>query len=149
MAQADGNQLLAELQANGRVTLALADGEIELDNEDIEVRLQAKAGWAAAQGVGCVVVLNTEVTPELQREGIAKDLIRAIQNQRKEIDCQYTDRIQVSIDAGSDEVRQALQEHREMICDETLANSLDVGKMDSVQPADSEHGQVFVAKVPV
>ncbi|KAA5544300.1 isoleucine--tRNA ligase [Roseiconus nitratireducens] len=149
LAQADGNQLLAELQANGRVTLALADGEIELDNEDIEVRLQAKDGWAAAQGVGCVVVLNTEVTPELQREGIAKDLIRAIQNQRKAIDCQYTDRIQVSIDAGSDEVRQALQDHREMICDETLADSLDVGPMDSVQPADSEHGQVFVAKVPV
>ena len=68
---------------------------LDLDGEDIEVRLKAREGWAAAQGSGCVVVLNTEVTDELRREGIAKDLIRTIQNQRKEIDCEYTDRIEV------------------------------------------------------
>ena len=76
----------------------------DLDSDDIEVRLQAREGWAAAQGPSCVVVLNTEVTDELRREGIAKDLIRTIQNQRKEIGCEYTDRIEVGIVTDDDEV---------------------------------------------
>jgi len=147
LAEADGNELLGKLQSDGVVRLSLGDDTIELDGEDIEVRLQAKAGWAAAQGLGCVVVLNTEVTPELQREGIAKDLIRTIQNQRKAIDCQYTDRIRVAIDAKADQVGEAIDEYRSLICEETLADSLSAGTIGDVQPADSEHGNVFVGKV--
>lgn len=146
LAAADGNELLGKLQSEGVVTLPLGDTTIELDGEDIEVRLQAKEGWAAAQGVGCVVVLNTEVTPELQREGIAKDLIRVIQSQRKEIDCQYTDRIEVAVDASTDEVTQAIAEHGEMIREETLADTLTVGVLSDCSAGESEHGNVFVTK---
>jgi isoleucyl-tRNA synthetase len=146
LASADGNALLNELQSSGVVKLQLGNDTIELDGDDIEVRLQAKAGWAAAQGVGCVVVLNTEVTPELQREGIAKDLIRVIQNQRKAIECQYTDRIEVAVDAGSDDVRKAIEEHGAMIAEETLADSLTVG-IGGGEAATSEHGDVYVSKV--
>ena len=145
----DGNTLLAQLQADGVVKLELDGHTIELDNQDIEIRLQAKEGWAAAQGQGCVVVLNTEVTPELQREGIAKDLIRVIQSQRKEIECQYTDRIDVAVEPVNDEVKQAIDEHRDLICEETLGDSLEMGKLDSVAAATSEHGEVFVRKVVV
>ncbi|QEF97001.1 Isoleucine--tRNA ligase [Stieleria maiorica] len=146
LAEADGNELLGQLQSDGVVKLQLGDSVIELDGEDIEVRLQAKEGWAAAQGIGSVVVLHTEVTPELQREGIANDLIRAIQNQRKAIDCQYTDRIRVAIDSANDEVSKAIQEHRENISSETLTDSLEIGTIDGVDAAASEHGGVFVAK---
>ncbi|MCA9140429.1 MAG: class I tRNA ligase family protein, partial [Planctomycetales bacterium] len=146
LADADGNELLSKLQSDGIVKLDLPGGVIELDNEDIEIRLQAKEGWAAAQGLGCVVVLHTEVTPELQREGIAKDLIRTVQNQRKAIDCQYTDRICVAVDPTSDEVAKAIDEHGKMICDETLADSLVVGKLVDAEPAGTEHGDVYVAK---
>lgn len=72
---ADGNALLNALQAEGVVSIELPDGKLELDTDDIEVRLQAREGWAAAQGPNCVVVLNTEVTDELRREGVAKDVI--------------------------------------------------------------------------
>ena len=47
-----------------------------MDGEDIQIRLQAKEGWAAAQGTGCVVVLSTELTDELIREGLARDMVR-------------------------------------------------------------------------
>ncbi|MCO8125434.1 isoleucine--tRNA ligase [Stieleria sp. TO1_6] len=147
LAEADGNDLLSKLQSDGVVKLSIGADTIELDNQDIEIRLQAKAGWAAAQGVGAVVVLNTEVTPELQREGIAKDLIRVIQNQRKAIDCQYVDRIRVNIEPTSDEVIEAVDQYREMICQETLADSLDVGSDSEAESADSEHGQLSVKKV--
>ena len=60
-----------------------------------------------------MVVLNTEVTDELRREGIAKDLIRTIQSQRKEIACEYTDRIEVGIVSDDPEVVSTLDAHRE------------------------------------
>ena len=62
LAEADGGQLLAELKTKGNITLLLPDGPIALDSEDIQVRLQAKEGWAAAQGHAVVVVLATELT---------------------------------------------------------------------------------------
>ena len=147
LAQADGNQLLSDLQSYGKVSIDLADGPLELDNDDIEVRLQAREGWAAAQGAGCVVVLNTEVTDELRREGMAKDFIRVVQNQRKEIDCQYTDRIEIGFETEDSEMISAIEEHREFICNETLADSLVLEKLDNVQPVDTDFGKVYVRKV--
>jgi isoleucyl-tRNA synthetase len=144
--EADGNALLNALQADGVVSIELPDGKLELDTDDIEVRLQAREGWAAAQGPNCVVVLNTEVTDELRREGVAKDVIRTIQNQRKEIGCEYEDRIEVSVVALDEMVSTALEEHREMICQETLAISLATSKLDNVAPVETEVGQVFVRK---
>lgn len=145
--EADGNELLQQMQADGKVNLKLGDGTVDLDDQDIEVRLQAKEGWAAAQGNACVVVLNTEVTDELRREGIAKDMIRTIQNQRKSIDCDYLDRIEVGIVTDSDQVRRALAEHGELIAGETLADSVLEQAIAATEPCENEYGQVFVRKV--
>ena len=147
LGEADGNELLNALEQSGNVTIELPDGPLTLDSDDIQVRLKARDGWAAAQGASCVVVLNTEVTDELRREGVAKDIIRAIQNQRKEIDCEYEDRIEVSIVPLDEMVSAALEEHREMICHETLATSLATSAMDDVDAVDTDAGQVFVKKV--
>ncbi len=53
---ADGAALLAELEKNGCIELTLGDSSVTLDADDIQVRMQAKEGWAAAQGATCVVV---------------------------------------------------------------------------------------------
>jgi isoleucyl-tRNA synthetase len=143
---ADGNALLQSLQSLGVVRLDLPGGPVTLTSDEIEVRLQAREGWAAAQGTGCVVVLNTEVTDELRREGIAKDLIRTIQNQRKEIGCQYTDRIAVGIVSDDPEVHTTLESHRDLICGETLADRLLHAAIDQVGAVDTEYGQIFVQK---
>ncbi|MCM2371810.1 isoleucine--tRNA ligase [Aporhodopirellula aestuarii] len=148
LGEADGNDLLSQLQATGKVTLTLPDGStLELDNDDIEVRLKAREGWAAAQGPTCVVVLNTEVTDELRREGIAKDLIRAIQSQRKVISCDYTDRIEVGIVTQDAEMLRAIELHTEMICQETLAEQLVLDALPKLSPVEIENGELFVAKV--
>ena len=65
-------QLLAAARAQtGKVTAWKSTASrLTLDSEDIQVRLQAKDGWAAAQGRTCVVVLSTELTHELIREGL-------------------------------------------------------------------------------
>ncbi|MEL6894887.1 MAG: isoleucine--tRNA ligase, partial [Planctomycetota bacterium] len=76
---ADGADLLQQLERNGKIDIDLEGNALTLDNEDIGVRLNARTGWAAAQGSNCVVVLSTEVTEELRREGVAKDVVRVIQ----------------------------------------------------------------------
>lgn len=145
--EADGNLLLQSLQANGVVTIELPDGPIELSGEEIEVRLQAKEGWAAAQGNSCVVVLNTEVTEQLRREGIAKDLIRTIQNQRKAIECDYTDRIRVAVVTDSEDAQLAIETFGGLIAGETLADTLESETIADVTPVETDYGQVFVTKV--
>ncbi|WP_254509617.1 isoleucine--tRNA ligase [Anatilimnocola floriformis] len=121
---ADGGQLLAQMQAQGTVDLAIGGETIKLDGEDLQVRLQAKPGWAAAQGRGVVVVLSTEITPELVREGFANDLVRAIQDQRKDLQLDYTDRIVIGIVAEDADVAGAIKEHQAFIAGETLADSI-------------------------
>ena len=106
LGEADGGELLKQLNASGKVVLELGDESVELDDEDLQVRLQAKEGWAAAQGPTTVVVLSTELTPELIREGLARDINRLIQDRRKQLDCEFTDHIEVGIVTESAELRQ-------------------------------------------
>jgi len=122
LSQADGGELLAELNSTGKVTLALGDETVELDSDDIQVRLHAKPGWSAAQGPSCVVVLSTELTDSLIREGLARDLVRLVQDRRKQLACEFTDRIEIGIETDSKELAAALKDNRDYITSETLAN---------------------------
>ena len=124
LTQADGGQLLNQLNEQGTIQLPVAGETLEFDAEDIQVRLQAKPGWAAAQGSQCVVVLATELTDALIREGYARDLVRSIQDRRKQLDCQFTDRIQIGIVTDSTELQAAIAENQAYITTETLAMSL-------------------------
>ena len=119
-----GATLLEELTEKGKITLVLDGKSLELDGEDIQVRMQAKAGWAAAQGKLCVVELNTELTDSLIRRGIAKDAIRLVQDLRKKRDCNFTDRIEIWILDTPVAMREAIEENQEFICTETLGVSI-------------------------
>ncbi|HJT35212.1 MAG TPA: isoleucine--tRNA ligase [Pirellulales bacterium] len=126
LASADAAALLARLEADSQATLDLPDGPVTLDAQDVQVRLQAKPGWAAAQGALAVVVVSTDLTEELVIEGLARELIHAIQNRRKEIGCQYTDRVAVTVVTGSPEVRRAINDFADYIKAETLATELSI-----------------------
>jgi isoleucyl-tRNA synthetase len=122
-----GAELLAELTEKGKITLEIDGANIELDGEDIQVRLTAKAGWAAAQGKLAVVALNTELNEGLLRRGIAKDAVRLIQDLRKKRNCNFVDRIQIWIDGASDSIRDAIAENEQFLCQETLTVQLNWG----------------------
>jgi isoleucyl-tRNA synthetase len=136
LGEADGATLLAELEANGKVVVDLDGTPLELDNDDIEVRLQAKQGWAAAQGKHSVVVLATELTEELIAEGIAREFVRIIQDRRKETGCEFTDRIQVALVTDSAELRAAVEQFVEYIKGETLAIELAFEPIEGIEPAE-------------
>jgi isoleucyl-tRNA synthetase len=136
LAAADAAALLAKLESDGQVALELADGPVTLDTSDIQVRLQAKPGWAAAQGSLAVVVLSTELTDELLTEGRARELTHAIQTRRKDLSCEYTDRIVVGVVAESAELRKAVEQFAEYIKTETLAVELKLGPIAGAEPVE-------------
>jgi len=136
LSRADGGELLARLESDGKLTFELPDGPVVLDDDDVQVRLQAKEGWAAAQGRACVVVLSTELTAELIAEGLARELVRLIQDRRKELDCNYTDRIAVGIVSESEELRTAFEKFGKYIRGETLAVELRFEPIAGVEPVE-------------
>ncbi|MBA8794641.1 isoleucyl-tRNA synthetase [Friedmanniella endophytica] len=71
------------------------------------------------------VVLDTEVTPELAAEGVARDVVRAVQQARRDAGLEVSDRIRLVL-GGEDEVRAAVERHAELIREETLTLELEV-----------------------
>ncbi len=106
----------------------------------MQVRLQAKPGWAAAQGKHCVVVLATEITPELVTEGVAREIVHAIQTCRKDRNCEYTDRIEVGVVSDSTEIRRAVEQFSDYIKGETLATVLQSAALDGAEPTEVKVG---------
>ncbi len=137
---ADPAKLLKELNEQGQATLDLGGSTIALGSEDIQVRLTAKAGWAAAQGHACVVVLNTELNDELLAEGMARDVIRAIQDRRKQIGCQLSDRIEVGLTSDDESLLAAVVKFQEHIQGETLAEKIVTKPLSGVEPFETKAG---------
>jgi isoleucyl-tRNA synthetase len=133
---ADGAELMSQLKTRGNIRLKVSKRVIELDGEDVQVRLQAKEGWAAAQGRDCVVVLSTELTPPLVREGYARDIHRLIQERRKQLELEYTDRIAVGIVTDSEELLIAVTENADYIKRETLALHLLLAPLEGVESVE-------------
>jgi len=111
--------------------LALVEGEYTLETvagaagEDQAVTMLPSTG----PGSGGFVVLDTVVTPELAAEGLARDLVRAVQQARKDAGFQVEDRIELTV-AGGEAVRAAATAHEELIARETLAVSYAVVAAD-------------------
>ena len=145
LAEADGGALLAELRSGGKVTFALPDGPVVLDSDDVQVRLQAKEGWAAAQGKACVVVLSTELNADLLREGLAREVARAVNDRRKEMNCRFTDRVEIAIVTDSAELRAAIEQFRDYVMTETLAVTISFEPIPGAEPAEVEIGDYRAA----
>ncbi len=109
------------VDADGVVTsggLALEEGEFTLETV-VGGGEQAHQATATLPGGG-FVVLNTEVTDDLAREGLARDLVRAVQQARRDAQLEVSDRISLTV-VGDDDVWQAATAHQNLLMSETLA----------------------------
>lgn len=138
LSKADGAALLAEMKKNGAVTVDAGGEPVSLTEEEVMIRLQAKEGYAAAQGDDCVVLLSTELTEDLLREGRARELVRLIQDRRKEMGCEYTDRIKVGIVTDSEALAAAADSFADYIKGETLAVELVKEPIPGTEPIEAK-----------
>ena len=136
---------MAKLDAEKQVTLELPDGPVTLDGDDIQVRLQAKPGWAASQGKAGVVVLSTDLTPVLIAEGLAREVVHSVQGVRRDRNFKYTDRIRLGIVTDSAELKAAIEQFADYIRAETLTVDLRLEPLANVEPVDVSIGDFRAA----
>jgi isoleucyl-tRNA synthetase len=98
-------------------------GGFELSGEEVEIGFKGKEGFDVESDEGIVVALDTNITDDLKKEGYARDIVRMIQEMRKEADYEVDDRIYVSIEAGGI-VDEAITQFSDYIMTETLASEI-------------------------
>jgi isoleucyl-tRNA synthetase len=136
---ADGDALAVELERTGKVTVHLAGGPEELSAEEVEVRLVERPGTATQGDRELLVALETELTPELVAEGLAREFVHWVQQERKRQDLDYADRIRVRFRADP-EMKAAVDAHRDWVAGETLAIEITGEAVDGAKAKDESHG---------
>jgi isoleucyl-tRNA synthetase len=112
-----------------------------LTTDEYELGLVSPEGVVAAalRSNDAVVSLDTERTPELEAEGLARDLVREIQNARKADELVVTDRIDVWVDVAADDLVAAIETHRAYIAEQVLAESITLGAGDDALRVHDAH----------
>ena len=117
-------EAIAELEKNGTYTLALADGtDAVIETGDVEIFSEDIPGWLVANEGRLTVALEVEITEELRREGIARELVNRIQNIRKSSGFEITDKIKIVL-SKNQQTDDAVNEYKDYICNQVLATSL-------------------------
>jgi len=119
--------LAEKLLAGEDINLELNGSSFEILNHECEVKVSAQAPEGAVEDGGYVVVLNTRLTSDLLQEGLARELIRRIQNLRRMADFALDDRIDIAYAGASDTIDAVLQLFSGYISAETLADELKPG----------------------
>ena len=105
-------------------TWALPGGEVVLNPGDYQISSEDMPGWLVASEGSLTIALDVEITDDLRREGIARELVNRIQNLRKTTGFEVTDRIDTTIYADDDEITAALASFGEWIGAQTLSRSV-------------------------
>jgi isoleucyl-tRNA synthetase len=116
-------QQINEIERNGKYTLSLVSGDVELTAEDVEIITEDMPGWLVANDGKLTVALDITVTEALLREGIARELVNRIQNIRKSNGYEIVDKINIEIESR-EEINDAVKEYSNYIASQTLANAV-------------------------
>ena len=107
--------------AGGTVTVTVDGSAVPVGPDDMIVTQTPRAGWAVATDAGETVAIDIAITPELRREGLAREVIRLVQEARKADGLDVTDRISLRWSAEDPDLAAALTEHARPIASEVLA----------------------------
>jgi isoleucyl-tRNA synthetase len=121
IAAADATALAAELASAGTAKLQVDGQLISIGPDDVIVTSTPHSGWAVAADGGDTVAVEVAITAELRREGLARHVIRLVQEARKSDQLAVTDRIRLRWSATDPELTAALTEHAELVSAEVLA----------------------------
>ena len=139
---------LRKLEAGESVSIVLDGETIALAPGEVTVLRAEKPGVTAATEAGLTIALDTELTRELLDEGIAREFISKVQNLRKEMDLQVSDRITLAV-AADEEATKAILTFRDYVSNETLALDIVTGEIaaDKKEEADlNGHNAVICVK---
>jgi isoleucyl-tRNA synthetase len=121
LAKVNPVEVAVKVQGSMPYELALPEGAVDLEPGDVAIQFRAPEGWAGVADRGTQVMVDARLTDELRREGMARDVVRHIQELRKNTKLEMDDRIVLHLATEAPELRAAIEAHRDYICSETLA----------------------------
>ena len=134
--------------AGGTVTVTVDGAPVSVGAGDVIVTQTPRAGWAVATDAGETVAIDTTVTPELHREGLAREFIRLVQEARKNDGLDISDRISLHWSASDPDLELALTEHAAMVAGEVLAVEFGPPVSDGASEAGAAGGVLGAFRAP-
>ncbi len=119
----DAAHVAAVLAEGGEIGIAIDGTDHSLGPEDVTLALQPLEGYEVEAEAGHAVALQLELDDELRREGLAREIVHAVQNARKDAGLEITDRIALTL-AGDPDLLDAAQAHQDYLAGEVLATSV-------------------------
>lgn len=121
LAEVDGAAIAEAVAAASPVSLDVGGETLSFEPEDFLIETSSAEGYACAEESGYLAGLDTRLTPELQREGLVREVVRTVQDARKQAGLEVSDHI-VLLVTGTEELAAAVSEHRDYLMAETLAD---------------------------
>jgi isoleucyl-tRNA synthetase len=135
-----GPDVLRRFERGEPVGIAVEGGNHVLEAADVAIVRRASGDYVVQESEGYVVAVDPTITPELRREGVARELVSRVQRMRKEAGLAVSDRIRLRV-AGDTEIEAAVREHESYVVGEVLATSLAVGTHEGTTfPVAGEDG---------
>ena len=116
---------ISDFEQKGTVKLSVDNQEVELGLEEVQVLTEDIPGLLAANKGTLTVALDTEITPELKSEGIAREIVNKIQNIRKNSGFEVTDKIEINIESNKP-VDEAINSYQDYIKSQVLADRINI-----------------------
>jgi isoleucyl-tRNA synthetase len=133
------------LREGGRVCISIDGHDHELGTDDLMLAMKPLEGYQLEREGSHAVALELELDDELRREGLAREIVHAIQNARKSAGLQVEDRIALLL-GGASELLEAAREHQDYVARETLATSVEFdGAGGAVEPVKIEGHPLHIA----
>ena len=129
IAALDGASVAAKLKAGETVALSIGGDDYELTSDDLQVVLAPPDGYQLERDGTHAVALDMTITEELKREGLAREVVHAVQNARKDSGLAVEDRIVLRL-GGDETLLEAAREHENYVAGETLSTAIDFGDTD-------------------
>jgi isoleucyl-tRNA synthetase len=126
IAAADAEQLAGDLREHGRARVDVDEETVEVTPEEVIVSERPREGWSVVNEQGETIALDLEITDELRRAGLAREVVRLVQEARKNSGFEVSDRISLVWQAEG-ELAAAVAEHAAAIAEEVLATSMSAG----------------------
>ncbi len=133
IAAADARELSRALHDGGRATVTVDGTEVEVLPDEVIVTERPREGWSVVNEQGETVALDLELTPELVRAGLVREVVRLVQDARKSSGFEVSDRISLAWQAEG-ELADAIREEQELLAGEVLATV--IGEADLTGEAD-------------
>ncbi|MEX2495797.1 MAG: isoleucine--tRNA ligase [Woeseia sp.] len=147
--EADGNEIAGAVARRENIELSVAGSTVTLEPDDLLIETQAAEGYVCAEDSGFLTALDTTLNDELVREGIARELVRTVQEARKQAGLEVSDRIILGVQ-GTPGVEAALQEYRDYLMAETLALDWRLDQQDPLireqRSLDQESWRIEITK---